>query len=146
MKPFCGGNGIVLETKAVTPLDCLHYALNLPTSVVITRIDNQKVLDQAFEATKTFQPMSEQQVASLLSKTTEVAAAGKYELFKTSTHFDSTIKHPDWLGDASPAVQKIVGGATIKYQLLWLSMCSRSTAEKSFFCSMASTMSCSLSS
>lgn len=111
MKPFCGGNGIVLETKTVTPLDCLHYAMNLPTSVVITGIDNQKVLDQAFEAAKTFHLMSEQQVASLLDKTAEVAAAGKYELFKTSTHFDSTIKHPDWLGSDSPAVQKIAGGA-----------------------------------
>lgn len=111
MKPFCGGNGIVLKAASVTPLDCLHYALNLPTSVVITGIDNHKVLDQAFEAAKSFHSMNQEQVASLLSKTAEVAATGKYELFKTSTHFDSTIKHPDWLGSDSPEVQKIAGGA-----------------------------------
>ena len=37
----------------------------------------------------------------------EVAMAGKYELFKTSSHFDSTAKHPDWLGEDAPEVQKL---------------------------------------
>jgi len=42
--------GIILETRTVTPIECLHYALNLPTSVVITGIDSLQILDQAFEA------------------------------------------------------------------------------------------------
>src|SRR6266567_1531129 len=33
-------NGILLKSKTVTPIECLHYALNLPTSVVITGIDS----------------------------------------------------------------------------------------------------------
>lgn len=101
------GEGILLKSNTVTAMECLHFALNLPTSVVITGIDNQRVLDQAFEATKTFKLMSEQQVSALLSKTRDVALAGKYELFKTSTHFDSTVKHPEWLGGESPEVQKL---------------------------------------
>jgi predicted aldo/keto reductase-like oxidoreductase len=92
------GDGVILKSKAVKPIDCLHYALNLPTSVVITGIDSPKVLDQAFEAVRTFKPMNEQQVAALLSKTKQVAANGKYELFKTATEFDGTVKHPEWLG------------------------------------------------
>src|SRR5690348_4279168 len=107
MKPFGGGDGIVLKSNTVQPIECLHYALNLPTSVVITGIDKQQVLDQAFEAAKTFHLMNEEQVAALLAKTEQLALTGKYELFKTSAHFDSTARHPDWLGSDSPAVQKL---------------------------------------
>ena len=54
------GDSIILKSNAVSAMECLHYAMNLPTSVVITGIDNQKVLDQAFDAARTFRPMSEQ--------------------------------------------------------------------------------------
>src|SRR6266480_1580783 len=33
-------NGIILKAGVVTPLECLHYALDLPTSVVITGCDS----------------------------------------------------------------------------------------------------------
>jgi len=101
------GDGVILKSKVVTPIECLHYALSLPTSVVITGIDKQEVLDQAFEAARTFKPMNGEEVARLLAKTKEVATAGKYELFKTSSHFDSTAKHPDWLGGETPGVQAL---------------------------------------
>ena len=101
------GDSVILKSKVVTPIECLHYALNLPTSVVITGIDKPEILDQAFEAAKTFQPMNREQVAQLLGKTKEVARAGKYELFKISSHFDSTAKHPDWLGGDAPDVGKL---------------------------------------
>lgn len=107
MKPFCGGEGIALKSNTVQPLDCLHYALNLPTSVVITGIDKPEILDQAFEAAKTFKPMDEQQLAALLAKTQQVAITGKFELFKTTSHFDTTARHPDWLGADTPAVQEL---------------------------------------
>ena len=74
------------------------------SSVVITGIDNQKVLEQAFEAIKTFQPLDEKEVAAILTKTERAAADGKFELFKTSAHFDTTAKHADWLGDDSAPV------------------------------------------
>jgi len=112
MKPMGGADGIILKSHTVTPIECLHYALNLPTSVVITGIDNQNVLDQAFEAAKTFHPMSEQQVAMLVSKTAPVAAGGTYELYKTSSHFDSTAHHPDWLGGETPKVYNLAPQST----------------------------------
>lgn len=99
------GDGVILKSGAqVSAIDCLHYALNLPTSVVITGIDSDKILDQAFEATKTFKPFD---VDPLIAKTKAFADEGKWELFKTSAHFDSTAKHADWLGEESPHVQKI---------------------------------------
>jgi len=96
MKAF--GDHYVLDSKTVTPIEGLHYCLNLPVSVQIAGIDSQKVLDQAFEAVKTFKPMSETQVAQILEKTREAAQAGRFELYKTSTHFDGTIANPKWLG------------------------------------------------
>ena len=103
------GDHVILKSGAVKPLDCLHYALNLPTSVVITGIDSQQILDQAFEAAKTFHPMSDEEVAELLSKTEKLAAQGQYELFKTSAHFDSTAHHPEWLVGQSPRVTSLAG-------------------------------------
>jgi len=92
------GDPFILKSKTVTPIECLHYAMNLPTSVVITGIDKPEILDQAFEAARTFKPMSEAEVASLLAKTTQAAETGEFELFKTSDHFDSTAHNPQWLG------------------------------------------------
>lgn len=91
-------NGHILRAKAATAIECLHYALNLPTSVVITGIERMEVLDQALEAAKTFKPLSKQQVASLLSRTAELAQQGKFEPFKTTTQFDGTVHNPQWLG------------------------------------------------
>jgi predicted aldo/keto reductase-like oxidoreductase len=107
MKSLGGADGIILKSKVIEPLECLHYSLNLPTSVVITGIDKQQALDQAFEAAKTFRPMDETQIAAILEKNEPVASAGEYELFKTTSHFDTTARHADWLGDDTPAVQKL---------------------------------------
>jgi len=52
------GDGVILKSKSVTAMECLHYALSLPTSVVITGIDKPEILDQAFEAAKTFKPQT----------------------------------------------------------------------------------------
>ena len=92
------GDGLVLKSGAATPVECLRYALSLPTSVVITGIDSLKILRQALDLMHDFQPMTREEVASLLARTASVAAQGKFELFKTSSHFDSTAHHPEWLG------------------------------------------------
>src|SRR4051812_4682507 len=100
------GSGVILKSNTASAIECLHYAMNLPTSVVITGIDSMKILDQAFEAARSFKPLKPQEVSSLLAKTASAAAEGKYELFKTSSHFDSTAQHPQWLGGEAPAVQE----------------------------------------
>ena len=92
------GSGDILKSGVVAPIECLHYALNLPTSVVITGIDAMAVLDQAFEATKTFKPLTDAELSALLARTAKPAATGKFEEFKTNTKYDATAKHPEWLG------------------------------------------------
>lgn len=105
MKSF--GDAIILKSGAVEPMDCLHYSLNLPISVQITGINSKMLLDQAFAAVRSFQPMDEAGVAALIAKTEQVAMKGKYELFKTTSHFDTTARHADWLGADSQEVQKL---------------------------------------
>jgi predicted aldo/keto reductase-like oxidoreductase len=106
MKPMA--NGMILESNTVTPIECLHYALNLPTSVVITGIDSMKILDQAFEAARTFRPMTGIQVKALLARTESAASHGEFELFKTTSIFDSTAQNPSWLGEEPPRLQRRV--------------------------------------
>jgi len=103
-------NGILLRSNTVEPIECLHYALNLPTSVVITGIDSMEILEQALRAVQTFQPMDEQQLRSLLAKTAKAASNGEFEPFKTSSIFDSTAQNPDWLGDEPQRIQQLMPG------------------------------------
>lgn len=101
-------NGILLRSNTVTPIECLHYALNLPTSVVITGIDSMEYLEQAFEAVRTFQPMADEQVQTLLTQTAKAGARGEFEPFKTSSIFDGTAQHPAWLGEEPQRLQQLM--------------------------------------
>ena len=96
MKPM--GAGIILRSKTVEPTECLHYAMSLPTSVVITGCDSVTLVEQAVTAARTFHPMSGTQVAALLAKTKEAAQNGEFEGYKTTTNFDGTAHNPQWLG------------------------------------------------
>ncbi len=92
------GDSIILESGAVTPIECLHYAMNLPTSVVITGCDSMEVLEQALTAARSFRPLSKDEVDSILARTALAAAKGNYERYKTTRDFDSTFRNPEWLG------------------------------------------------
>ncbi len=96
MKPM--GDHVILESKTATPVECLHYAMNLPTSVVITGCDSLPILQQALHAARSFHPMNSSQVEELLAKTAKAAEAGQFELYKTSHRFDGTYANPQWLG------------------------------------------------
>jgi uncharacterized protein len=96
MKPM--GDKIILGSNTVEPVECLHYAMNLPTSVVITGCDSMPILEQALQAARSFKPRSEAEVAALLGKTKQAAKNGEYEKYKTSSNFDGTAHNPQWLG------------------------------------------------
>jgi aryl-alcohol dehydrogenase-like predicted oxidoreductase len=101
-------NGILLKSNTVTAIECLHYALNLPTSVVITGIDSLEILEQALEAVRTFHPLTNQELDAMLAKTAKAAATGEFEPFKTSSIFDSTAEHPEWLGEEPQRLQQLM--------------------------------------
>ncbi len=96
MKTF--GDHFILTSNTVKPIEALHYGLTQPVSVVITGIDSTTILEQALEAARTFKPMTEAEVKSLLDRTQVAASEGKYELFKTTSHFDGTAANPSGLG------------------------------------------------
>jgi len=96
MKPMAAG--AIPRNNLATGTECLHYALNLPTSVVITGISDDKLLDQAFEAARTFHPLSPSELSALLAKTRAAALTGNYEGFKTTTRQDGTSRNPQWMG------------------------------------------------
>ena len=101
------GSGVILKSKTASAEACMQYALSQPIAVLVTGIDSQEILDQAFKVASGFKPMSEPQISTLLQRTAKAAEKGEYELFKISAHFDSTAKHPEWLGEESPRVKEL---------------------------------------
>ncbi len=96
MKPV--GDHHILESGTVSAAECLRYTMSLPVSVAITGCDSLRILVQALDAARSFRPLSEAEVAALLSRTAEAAQAGRYERYKTTQEYDSTFHNPAWLG------------------------------------------------
>ena len=99
MKTF--GDGYILRSGTIDPIEALHYGLSQPVSVVITGIEKTEILAQALKAASTFKPFTTEQTASFLAKTRDAALTGKFEPFKTSSIFDGTANNPKWLGGSS---------------------------------------------
>jgi len=96
MKPI--SSGFLVQTKAVTAVECLHYVMSLPVSVVITGCESLPILLQALEAARSYQPLTEESCSVLLAETAKIAIDGKYERYKTETVYDGTSRNPHWLG------------------------------------------------
>jgi aryl-alcohol dehydrogenase-like predicted oxidoreductase len=97
-------HGLLLKTGIITAEECLRYVLSLPVATLITGVESEPILQQAFKVGQNFQPFSEQEISELRGRMAKFAKMGKYELFKTSSHFDATAKHVDWLGEELPQV------------------------------------------
>ncbi len=96
MKPM--GDPFILDSHTVSAVDCLNYAMSLPVAVTITGIDSLPILDQALRVVRDFRPLTDAQRQAILARTLVAAAGGRFEKYKSSHHFDSTVKHPEWLG------------------------------------------------
>ena len=73
--------------------------------MVITGIDRLEILDQAFEAARTFRTLTAARRKALLARTAASAARGRFEMFKTTSLFDATATHPAWLGEEPERLQ-----------------------------------------
>ena len=96
MKPLAFG--IILKSNTVSAIECLHYAMNLPTSVVINGCDSLERLEQGLQAARTFRPLTSKERNSLFARTAAAGRDGQFEPFKTSHMFDGTYQNPNWLG------------------------------------------------
>ena len=100
------GDSVILKSKIVSAIECLHYSLSRQISVLITGIDSPEILQQGIDAAQSVGVVSENEIAAILAKTKQAAANGEWELFKTSQAFDSTAKNLAWLGEPSPHVKE----------------------------------------
>jgi aryl-alcohol dehydrogenase-like predicted oxidoreductase len=94
MKAF--GDNFILQSSTVTPIEALHYTMNLPISTLVTGCDWMDYLTQALDAARSFRPMTQAQVAAILAKTEVAAQNGQYEYYKTRDTFDGTARNLGW--------------------------------------------------
>jgi len=80
MKPM--GDRAILRSGVVTASECLHYAMTLPTSLVITGCDSMCTLQQAINVARTFRPMPDEESTTLLARTAPIAGEGRFEPYK----------------------------------------------------------------
>ena len=92
------GDPFILKSGVATAMECLHYAMSLPVSVVITGCDSVERVDQALEAARTAGRFTAEDRRALLDRTVPAAQGGRYELYKSTETFDSTARNPAWLG------------------------------------------------
>ena len=96
MKPM--GDEFIFRSGVVSPEECLQYALSQPTSVVIHGMEKMEYLEHSLNVVKNFKRLTTEQIEAMGAKAKNAALAGSFELYKTTSHFDSTAQHPAWLG------------------------------------------------
>jgi aryl-alcohol dehydrogenase-like predicted oxidoreductase len=95
MKPM--GAGAFLKHGIATPTEYLHFAMNLPTSVVITGCESVAQVKQAIDAANSFKPLSSEEAAAIVARAAGLNVDGRREGYKTTTNFDGTTQFPHWL-------------------------------------------------
>ncbi len=77
-----------MKKRAVTPAEALRYAMSLPVASTVSGIDSLKVLRQNLRIARGFEPYTEAEMRDLRGRCAGAAADGRFELYKTSKHFD----------------------------------------------------------
>ena len=90
MKPICG-EGTPARKRAVKATDALRYAMSLPVATTITGIDSMKVLRQNLAVARGFQPLAEPEMEALRRQSADLAADGRFELYKTTAKHEGPV-------------------------------------------------------
>jgi predicted aldo/keto reductase-like oxidoreductase len=85
------GNGQPVKANVVEPEDLLRYAMSLPVLTTVSGIDSLKVLEQNLWVARGFTTMSESEMRALERRVAEPAGDGRFELFKSSKHYDANV-------------------------------------------------------
>ena len=86
-----GGDGRMVEMKAVRVADALRYAMSLPVVTTISGIDSMQVLKQNLQIASTFRRLSSREMDALRAHVRESADDGRFELYKTSAMHEGKI-------------------------------------------------------
>ena len=92
-----GGGGQLVSGAGLTPEECRGYSLSQPISTLVTGIESYENLMQDVEIARGFRPLSAIEQQSLLDRTQDHAADGRFEWFKTTQYYDSQL-HRDQHG------------------------------------------------
>ena len=92
-----GGGGQLVTGAGLTPGECRGYALSQPISTLVTGIESYENLMQDVEIARGFRPLNSVEQQSLLDRTRDHAADGRFEWFKTTQYYDSQL-HRDQHG------------------------------------------------
>ena len=86
-----GGGGYPVRAGIVTAEEALRYALSLPVATVVSGVDGRGVLRQNLAVARGFTPMTAPEMAVLRARVAASAADGRFELYKTTMHFDGEV-------------------------------------------------------
>ena len=75
----------------VTAAEALRYAMSLPVAAVVSGIDGAGGAPPEPRRRAGFTPMTAEEMDALRARVARVAADGRYELYKTTTHFDAKV-------------------------------------------------------
>ena len=91
MKSLTGAADAVRE-GAITAEEGIRYAMSVPgVALTVTGVDSLAVLEQNLALARGFEPMSPAEMQALRDRVRPLAADGRYEWFKTTTHYDAKV-------------------------------------------------------
>jgi len=86
------GEGDAVRRRVLTAREALGYAMSVPgVATTVSGIDSRKVLRQNLRIARGFRPMSTSAMQKLRRRCADLAADGRYELFKTTAKHDGAI-------------------------------------------------------
>jgi aryl-alcohol dehydrogenase-like predicted oxidoreductase len=86
------GAGDPIREGVVTVEEALRYAMSIPgVATTVSGIDALDILHQNLAIARGFEPMPPEAMQALRDRVRDVAADGRMELYKTTTHYDAKV-------------------------------------------------------
>jgi uncharacterized protein len=86
-----GGTGVAVKAGIITAQEGIRYAMSAGVSTTVTGVDSEDILDQNLAIARGFVPMTKEEMAALRARVASEAVDGKYELYKSTMHFDGNV-------------------------------------------------------
>lgn len=86
-----GGDAQIIEGAGLTAQECRGYALSLPISTLVCGIESLENIKQDVEIARSFQQLTETEMAQLRDKVRDEATDGRHEWFKTTQYYDAKL-------------------------------------------------------
>lgn len=86
-----GGTGVAVKAGVITAQEGIRYAMSAGVSTTVTGVDSEDILDQNLALARAFTPMTAAEMAALRARVAPDAVDGKYELYKSTVHFDGKV-------------------------------------------------------